>query len=67
MCQFLQIPCTKEGCEVIIQRRLLEEHHAECEFRLVECKFCGIAQRHKDKKVKFNVYHLKLSFDFSSS
>ena len=47
-CQFLQIPCPMQGCEVIIQRMLLEQHHVECEYQMVECNFCGINQRHKD-------------------
>ena len=51
MCHFLQIPCTIEGCEMMKQRRLLEQHHVECEYRLVECNFCGIIQRHKDETV----------------
>ena len=48
-----------EGCEVMVQRRFLNEHHVECEYRLVQCFFCGIIQRDKDEKVK-----LKVSMNF---
>ena len=47
-----------EGCEMMIQRRSSRQHHIECEFRMIECNFCGISQRHKDEKVKVLFTHL---------
>ena len=44
----------------MVQRRLLNQHHSECEYRLVECACCGITQRDKDKKVKLKVVKLNL-------
>ena len=39
-CGYAEVPCSHDGCEVRVQRRLLGDHETRCE-RLVEaCQYC---------------------------
>ena len=35
--------CPNEGCDVKIQRRLLENHKIDCHFKKNPCQYCGAA------------------------
>eukprot|EP00754_Rhynchopus_humris_P014690 Rhum_TRINITY_DN14407_c11_g2::Rhum_TRINITY_DN14407_c11_g2_i1::g.88782::m.88782/K09848/TRAF4; TNF receptor-associated factor 4 len=40
-CRYAEVPCPHDGCEVRVQRRVMDEHSASCERRVEECARCG--------------------------
>ena len=40
-CQYAEVPCPHDGCEVRVQRRVMVEHSASCEQRVIACCRCG--------------------------
>jgi hypothetical protein len=41
-CSVVRVKCKFEGCSSIFERKQIEEHQQNCEFRLVPCEHCKI-------------------------
>ena len=40
-CQFAEVPCRNEGCDLLIRRKHRALHEFECPYRVVVCTICG--------------------------
>ena len=50
-CQFVQVPCSEEGCEQTVLRRDLGKHTHDCVHRVVKCSACGTSVTASDLEV----------------
>ena len=54
-CQYAEVPCPHDGCEVRVQRRVMIEHAVSCEQRVEECRRCGegrVFARHAQHRLR---------------
>ena len=54
-CQYAEVPCLHDGCEVRVQRRVMIEHAVSCEQRVEECRRCGegrVFARHAQHRLR---------------
>ena len=60
-CDYKNVPCKYEGCEVTTMRKMIKDHEILCPFRIVQCNYCAFEVKENKLNVSHHLY-LKLYF-----
>lgn len=58
-CQYVEVPCSEEGCDKTILRKDMGKHSHDCVHRVVVCEGCGTSVKAIDLDVSLTVMGTK--------